>query len=48
MKPKKLNTRPDNFSRILIGADAGNVDGSLPDEHLLVVHMVNDYFVDIV
>jgi hypothetical protein len=48
VKPGKLNAGPDHLSCILSGEDAGNLDDSLPDAHLFVVQMVDDYFTDIV
>jgi hypothetical protein len=48
VKPGKLNIGPDHLSCILIGEDAGNMDDSLPYAHLFTVHMVDDYFADIV
>jgi hypothetical protein len=48
VKPGKLNSGPDHLSHILTGEDAGNLDDSLPDAHLFVVQMVDDYFTDIV
>jgi hypothetical protein len=48
VKPGKLNTGPDHLLRILTEEDAGNLDDNLPDAHLFVVQMVDDYFADIV
>jgi hypothetical protein len=48
MKLGKLNSRPDHFSCILTGEDAGNLNDILSDAHLFRVQVVNDYFVDIV
>jgi hypothetical protein len=48
VKPGRLNSGPDHLSLILIGEDAGNLDDSLPNVHLFTVHMVDDYFTDIV
>jgi hypothetical protein len=48
VKPRKFNSRPDHLSRILSGEDARNLDDSLPDTHLFLVQMVDDYFSDIV
>jgi hypothetical protein len=44
----KSNSIPYHLSRILSGEDAGNLDDILPDAHLFVVNMVDEYFVDIV
>jgi hypothetical protein len=48
VKLGNLKSGPDHLSRILLGEDARNLDDSLPDEHLFTVHMVDDYFADIV
>jgi hypothetical protein len=48
MKPGKFNSELDHLSCILSGEDAGNLDDNLPDVHLFLVQMVDDYFADIV
>jgi hypothetical protein len=48
VKPRKLNLGPNHLSHILLGKDIGNSDYSLPDAHLFVVQMVDEYFKDIV
>jgi hypothetical protein len=47
-KQEKLNLGPNHLSRILTGEDAENLDNSLPNVHLFLVHMVDDYFAKIV
>jgi len=48
VKLGKLNLGPGNFSCILSGEDARNVDDSLLDAHLSAVQMIDDYFADII
>jgi len=42
VKPGKLNSGPNHLSCILIGEDLENLDDSLPDTHLFIVHMVDN------
>jgi hypothetical protein len=48
VKPGKFNSGPKQLSHILPGEGAGNLDDNLPDVHLFLVQMVDDYFIDIV
>jgi hypothetical protein len=48
VKLGKLNSGPDHLSCILTGEDARNLDENIPNAHLFIVQMVNDYFIDIV
>jgi hypothetical protein len=47
VKPGKLNAGPDHLLHILSREDPRNLGDSLPDAHLFVVQMVDDYFADI-
>ena len=47
VKPRKFNSGPDHLSCIEIGEDGGNVDDNVPDAHLFVVQMVDNYFAEI-
>jgi hypothetical protein len=48
VKLGKLNGGPNHLLYILSWEVAGNLDDNLPDAQLLVVKMVDDYFLDIV
>jgi hypothetical protein len=48
VKPKKFNLGLDHLSWILSGEYVGNLDDNLPNTHLFLVQMVNDYFAYIV
>jgi hypothetical protein len=48
MKTRKFNSGPDHLSHILSGEYARKLDENLPYAHLFAVHMVDDYFSDMV
>eukprot|EP00253_Pinus_taeda_P030157 PITA_30157 len=47
-KPRRLNARPNHFSCIETGEDPTNLEEGLPNAHLFVVHVADNYFVDII
>ena len=48
VKPKRLNSRVDHFSRIENGEEPTNIDERLHDAHLFVVRVVDEHFADII
>jgi len=48
VKPGRLNAGPDHFLRIEIGEEPTNLEEGLADAQLFMVHIVNNYFVDII
>jgi hypothetical protein len=46
MKARNFNSGPDHLSHILSGEYEGNLDENLSNAHLLVIKMVDDYFVE--
>ena len=48
MKLGRLNARPDHLSRITNGEEPSNFEENFPDSQLFSVHIVDEYFVDII
>jgi hypothetical protein len=48
VKPGKLNVGPDHLSRIAHGEEPMNLEENFPDANLFSVHIVDDYFADII
>lgn len=42
VSPRKLNTGPDNLSRLKSGEEGGNLDDGLPDTQLFSIRMVDE------
>lgn len=48
VKPRRLNARPDHLSRLESGEEPTSMEDNLPDAQLFSVHIVDDYFKDII
>jgi hypothetical protein len=48
IKPGKLNARPDHLSRVTNGEEPMKLEDNFSDSQLFSVHIVDDYFVDII
>ena len=48
VKSGRLNLGPDHLSRLESGEEPTSLDEGLPDAQLFSIHMVDDYFQDIV
>ena len=48
VKPGRLNLGPDHLSRLKLGEEPISLDKGIPNAQLFSIHMVDDYFQDIV
>jgi hypothetical protein len=48
VKPGKLNVGPDQLSRVTNGEEPINLEDNFPDAQLFSVHIVDDYFAEII
>jgi hypothetical protein len=48
VKPGRLNAGPDHLSRITNGEEPSNLEDNFPDAQLFSVHIVDEYFADII
>jgi hypothetical protein len=48
VKPGKLNAGPDHLSRIMNGEKPTNLEDNFPDAQLFSVHIVDEYFTEII
>ena len=48
VKPGRLNLGPDHLLRLELGEEPTSLDEGLPDAQLFAIHMVDEYFQDIV
>jgi hypothetical protein len=47
-KPRKINVRSDHLSRVINGEEPTNLEDKFPDVQLILVQIVDEYFVDII
>jgi hypothetical protein len=48
VKPEKLNAGPDQLPRVTNAEEPTNLEGNFPNAQLFSVHIVDDYFVEII
>ena len=48
VKPWKLNVGPDHLSRLTNGEKPTNLEDNFPDAQLFLLHVVDEYFIDII
>ena len=48
VKPRRLNACLDHLSRLESGEEPTDLEDSLPDAQLFSIHIVDDYFIDII
>jgi hypothetical protein len=48
VKPRKLNVGPDHLSRVTNGEEPMKLEDNFPDAQLFFVHIVDDYFAEII
>jgi hypothetical protein len=48
VKPRILNAGPNHLSRITNGEEPSSLEENFPDAQLFLVHIIDDYFADII
>jgi hypothetical protein len=48
VKPERLNAGPENLSMITNGEEPSSLEDNFPDAQIFSVHIVDEYFVDII
>ena len=48
VKPGRLNVGPNHLSRLESSEEPTNLQDSLPNAQLFSIHIVDDYFIDII
>jgi hypothetical protein len=48
VKQGKMNERPNHLSRVTNGEEPTNLEDKFPDEKLFLVHVVDEYFADVI